>query len=143
MNAKLFRLAVRAVIHDEAGQCLLLRRSAINKGFGGYWEWPGGKADPGEDFDAALHREVREETGLEIEILRLAGAFEVRMPQSHIVTICMEARRTGGTLRLSDEHDNSAWVTLEQMSGLNLVAHHKETAAALAANQGAKGVGQA
>ena len=114
MNAKPFRLAVRAVIRDDAGRCLLVRRSAFNKSFVGQWEWPGGKVDAGEAFEDALRREVREEAGLEIEILRLAGAFEFEMPQARIVTLCMEARPSGGTLRLSEEHDEHAWVPLEE-----------------------------
>jgi ADP-ribose pyrophosphatase YjhB (NUDIX family) len=48
-----FRLAVKAVVIDDANRCLLLRRSAANKNFVGCWEWPGGKVDPGEDFASA------------------------------------------------------------------------------------------
>ena len=110
MSEKPFRLAVRAVIRDEQGRCLLLRRSPMNKGFVGQWEWPGGKVDPGEDFDAALRREVREETGLEIELLGLVGSFDFEMPQARIATLCLEAQPAGGALRLSEEHDELAWV---------------------------------
>lgn len=121
MNEKPFRLAVRAVIRDEAGRCLLLRRSPANKGFVGSWEWPGGKADPGESFDVALRREVREETGLEIKLLGVVGAFGFEMPQVQVVTLCMEARLAGGTLRLSEEHDAFEWVPLTDMDNWKLL----------------------
>lgn len=120
MNKKPFRLAVRAVIREEAGRCLLLRRSPVNQGFAGYWQWPGGKADPGEEFENALRREVREETGLEIELDSLAGAFGFETAQARIVTLCLEARQTGGTLRLSEEHDASEWVPLEELANRRL-----------------------
>ena len=121
MNEKPYRLAVRAVIRDEAGRCLLLRRSPANKGFVGYWEWPGGKVDAGEEFEHALHREVSEETGLEIELHDLAGAFGFEVAQARIVTLCLEARPTGGTLRLSEEHDAFEWVPLEELANRKLL----------------------
>jgi 8-oxo-dGTP diphosphatase len=133
MNEKPFRLAVRAVIRDDAGRCLLLRRSPANKGFVGCWEWPGGKADPGESFDVAVRREVREETGLEVELLGVAGAFDFEMTQARIVTLCLEARLAGGTLRLSEEHDEHAWVPAAEVPNWNLVPRLKELAAAYAA----------
>jgi 8-oxo-dGTP diphosphatase len=58
-------LAVGAVITDEAGRVLLLRRNADDF-MGGQWELPSGKVDAGERLDAALAREVNEETGLDL-----------------------------------------------------------------------------
>lgn len=115
MSDKPFRLAVRAVIHDDQGQCLLIRRSNVCKAFVGTWEWPGGKADPGETFDVAVKREVREETGLEIELTGVAGAFHIEMAQQHLAVLCMEAVPCGGVLHLSEEHDQSAWVAVAEL----------------------------
>ncbi len=115
MPAKPYKLAVKAAILDEAGRCLLLRRSPVNKGFIGCWEWPGGKLDLGEEFATALRREVTEETGLEIELTGLIGAVEFEMTQANIVMLCMEARLVAGTVRLSEEHDEFAWVVLSDM----------------------------
>jgi 8-oxo-dGTP diphosphatase len=120
MSAKPFRLAVRAVIRDEQGRCLLLRRSNVCKAFVGTWEWPGGKADPGETFDVAVRREVREETGLEIELTGVAGAFHIEMAQQHLAVLCLEAKSTSGTLTLSEEHDQSAWAPLPDLLQWNL-----------------------
>jgi len=117
MSEKPFALAVKAVILDTAGRCLLLRRSAANKNFVGKWEWPGGKVDPGEDFATAVLRETQEEAGLVIEITGLAGATTFDMPHVHVVVLCMEAHLTGGTLTLSHEHDAAEWVTLQFLTG--------------------------
>lgn len=115
MNAKPFKMAVRAVILDEEGRCLMLRRSAINRHYVGMWEWPGGKVDPGETFDVAVRREVAEEAGLQIELTGVAGAFHVEMDQIQLVMLCLEAKVCGGDLRLSEEHDQSAWVPLAEL----------------------------
>lgn len=115
MPAKPFVLAVKAVIFDEQRRCLLIRRSSHNRNFIGCWEWPGGKVDPGEDFASAVVREAREETALEVEITGLAGATQFEMPKVNVVLLCLEARVTGGQLQLSEEHDDSAWVSLNEL----------------------------
>ena len=110
------RMAVKAVVFDAAHRCLVLRRSPANRGFVGCWEWPGGKPDPGEDLDTALRRELREECGLEVDFLGLAGASEFDMPAGRIILLCLLARQTGGELRLSHEHDDFAWVPLAELA---------------------------
>ena len=114
--SKPFKLAVKAVILDPEKRCLLIRRSAANRNFVGKWEWPGGKADPGEDFTTVAFRETREETGLEIELTGVAGAMSFEMPAAHIVLLCLEARRLGGEIQLSEEHDDFAWAALGELS---------------------------
>ncbi len=120
---KPFVLAVKAVILDDRGRCLLIRRSAANRHFAGNWEWPGGKVDPGEDFANALHREVAEETGLTVDLTAFAGATSFDMPAVRVVALCMEARVTGGTLNLSDEHDAAEWVPLAELNRWDLTEH--------------------
>ncbi|MDQ1304695.1 MAG: 8-oxo-dGTP diphosphatase [Actinomycetota bacterium] len=62
------------VVHDD--RVLLLRRPADDF-MGGIYELPSGKVDPGESLDAALAREVTEETGLTVEHLdTYLGAFD-------------------------------------------------------------------
>ncbi|MCU0856833.1 MAG: NUDIX domain-containing protein [Pontiellaceae bacterium] len=116
MNTKPYGLSVKAVIFDQQGRCLLIRRSAHNKNFVGCWEWPGGKADPGEDFASALHREVAEETGLTVELTGFACATSFEMPKVNVVLLCMEARLIGGDIRLSEEHDDFIWVPPADLS---------------------------
>lgn len=58
---------VAGVIRREDGQLLITQRRAGDT-LGGYWEFPGGKVEPGEDFVTALRRELREEIGVECQI---------------------------------------------------------------------------
>ena len=56
-----------AIIRD--GRRFLIAQRKENDSFGGYWEFPGGKKDPDETFEECVTREVREEVGLEVEVL--------------------------------------------------------------------------
>ena len=71
--------------------------------------------DPGENFAVALMQEVREEAGLDVEIIGVAGATSFEMPEVSVVLLCMEARMKGGEVRLSEEHDAFEWVPLAEM----------------------------
>jgi 8-oxo-dGTP diphosphatase len=128
MPEKPFKLAVRAVITDKQGRCLLIRRSDVCKHFVGQWEWPGGKVDEGETFDVALLREVREETGLEVELLDVVGAIGIEMAEVRLAVLCIETKLLGGTLRLSEEHDDHAWVPMAEVPEWNLTGGLKELA---------------
>lgn len=102
------RAGASAVIFDDAGR-LLLHRRADNH----HWALPGGGMDPGESIAETCRREVREETGLEVEIVRLVGIYSdpsrhaiARYPNGdvhQILNVCFECRIIGGALRLSEE----------------------------------------
>ncbi|MDE3090869.1 MAG: NUDIX domain-containing protein, partial [Chloroflexota bacterium] len=97
-----------------------LKRSTGSKGNPGKWEFPGGKAELGEKFDEALLREAAEETGLTISLQRVAGAAESEMPTRKVAYLIMEARLESGQVHLSSEHDDYAWITIEELSRMDL-----------------------
>ncbi len=53
---------------DQRGGSYLLAQRPTGKAYAGYWEFPGGKVEPGETLDAAIKREIREELGIEIDV---------------------------------------------------------------------------
>ena len=59
-------IKVRALIQDQQGKYLLLKRNGTAKRNGYKWELPGGKLEKNESFQEALYREVLEETGIKI-----------------------------------------------------------------------------
>jgi 8-oxo-dGTP diphosphatase len=58
---------VAGVIRRDDGRLLITQRMPDDT-LGGYWEFPGGKVDSGEELKAALQRELREEIGVETEV---------------------------------------------------------------------------
>lgn len=119
-TSKPWGLAVRAIIRDEAGRWLLVRRSSQCKHFAGTWELPGGKMDPGETVDAALRREVREETGLSVRPSGVAGVTEYEMAKAHVVSLYFNTVMEAGEVTLSAEHDAFNWVTPAELRALEL-----------------------
>ena len=98
-------VSVAALITNDKGEILL-----VNSPWRG-WEYPGGLIEPGETFQEALHREVREEAGVEIEITGFVGIC--KNIERNIVNIDFTARYLGGDLRTSEESTEVVWVTPE------------------------------
>jgi ADP-ribose pyrophosphatase YjhB (NUDIX family) len=104
------QLAVSASIF-RAGKILLVRR-ARSPGRGIY-SLPGGRVEFGESLHTALHREVREETSLAIDIVGLAGWREVLPGASagggHYLIMSFAARWIAGEPNLNEELDDFKW----------------------------------
>jgi 8-oxo-dGTP diphosphatase len=113
-------LSVSAFIRSRRGNCLLLQRSGLSKHFAGCWETPGGKPDPRESFDQALVREVREETGLEVQLDGVVGASEFELEKIRVVVLYMGAHVIGGRFRLSGEHSGRKWLAVRKFASVPL-----------------------
>lgn len=94
-------VAVGAIVFDEAGRVLLVERGRP-PGVG-LWTVPGGRVERGEKLAEAVAREVREETGLEVEVGELAAVVERMGDDHHFVILDYVARVTGGALAAGDD----------------------------------------
>lgn len=116
-------LGVGALILD--GRRVLLCRRA-KPPYVGFWSLPGGLVELGEPVVDALHREVREETGLEVEILRLAEIYE-RITQDdegrtdyHFVLLDYLCRVESGTLKAGDDAADVRWFAATELASLEI-----------------------
>ena len=92
------KVAATSVV-ERAGLVLMLRR-AVQTGYG-LWSLPGGYVDRGEVVEEAAAREVREETGLQVQISELVGLFS---EEGHpVVVAAYAAIETGGKLEAGPE----------------------------------------
>ena len=113
MEDRLFYVGQKAVINNK-GKILILHDPQIDK-----IDLPGGKIQVGEtDFKESLKREVREETGLTIEVGQpfTTGYFEFKPDSVHrnrgkqIYLIFFSCKYLSGEIKLSEEHDWYKWV---------------------------------
>lgn len=121
------RVALKAVITNSNNEVLVLREaSTYDEGTNiGRYGIPGGRLAPGELWEDGLRREVAEETGLQIEILRPLYVGEWRpiikgIPHQ-IIAIFMECKTDDTVPTLSDEHDVYKWVNSDSWQTLNML----------------------
>lgn len=116
-------LGVGALIFDESKILLVERGKEPLKG---WWSLPGGIVETGETLDAAVRREVLEETGLEIEPLSHFETFERIMPDDqgraeyHYVLIDYVCRVIGGNLAPASDVSEACWVAEQNLSDYRL-----------------------
>jgi ADP-ribose pyrophosphatase YjhB (NUDIX family) len=115
--------SVVAAVRDEQGRLLMIHRTDND-----LWALPGGGHDIGESIADTVVREVREETGIDVEVTRLVGLYtdprhvmayddgEVRQQFS----ICFAATPTGGTLTTSSESREVRWVDPADLHELSI-----------------------
>src|SRR5271157_3284973 len=114
-------LAVSAAIFRD-GRVLIVRRARPPAH--GLYTLPGGGVELGETLEQAVIREVREETGLEIEPVELAGYRQMIARDAdgrierHFVILPFAARWIGGEISLNEELAEANWLLPSELSGL-------------------------
>jgi ADP-ribose pyrophosphatase YjhB (NUDIX family) len=113
MNSQMPRhsVSVAGIITDDHGRALLIRR-ADNQ----HWEPPGGVLELGETIHDGLRREVREETGLDVEPLALTGVYK-NMNRA-IIAMVFRCKIAGGVLTSSDEAAGFRWAAETELPHL-------------------------
>jgi mutator protein MutT len=118
---------VRAIIENDKGKVLLLRRA--NTAWGdNAWCLPGGKVDYGQTVAEALVREVFEETALRLQsakLLILQDSLPTETGGMHCLNLYFHCR-VAGELALNEESSTFAWVTASDMSAYDIVFRNDE-----------------
>jgi 8-oxo-dGTP diphosphatase len=107
-------LIVRADPHDLP-RVLAMRRAPSNLAGPGLWETVSGRIEHGEEPLAAITREVDEECGLTVEIEpRPYACYAAQRRGLPMIVILFRARYLGGEVRVSEEHDQYAWLSARE-----------------------------
>jgi 8-oxo-dGTP diphosphatase len=94
---------------------------ATQRGYGewkDFWEFPGGKMEPGETEEAALVREIREELEAGITVGRKITTVEYDYAEFHLTMECFLATVTEGDLVLK-EHEAAKWLKKDELDSVN------------------------
>lgn len=93
---------------------------ATQRGYGewkDWWEFPGGKVEPGESCEAALIREIREELTVEIQVEQRLYTVEYDYPTFHLVMHCYFCKLASGHLTLL-EHEAARWLSPQELDAV-------------------------
>jgi 8-oxo-dGTP diphosphatase len=110
-------LVVAAIIERADGRFLVGRRAA-HKASAGLWEFPGGKPELGESEPAALEREIFEELGVAVRVLRLFDRSVTEVAGVAIELACYACELVGAEPAASTDHDELRWVSHGELAGL-------------------------
>ncbi|RZS44180.1 ADP-ribose pyrophosphatase YjhB (NUDIX family) [Herbihabitans rhizosphaerae] len=122
-TANSIAVAVSAFVQDDQGRILMIRRTDND-----LYSPPGGQLELGETLTQAAVREVKEETGIDVQVTGLIGVYS---NPNHVIayddgevrqefSICFRASPTGGELRESNESKEVSWVAPSSLDRLNI-----------------------
>ncbi|KGP64407.1 DNA mismatch repair protein MutT [Legionella norrlandica] len=104
-----------AVIIDEQQRILVTQRP-LHTSHGGFWEFPGGKLEPGELAEDALVRELREEIGIEANDYQFLGNVNYDYPDKSVQLIIFKVTRFIGQPSCLEGQLNMKWVKKEELN---------------------------
>ncbi|MBR2558541.1 MAG: NUDIX domain-containing protein [Methanobrevibacter sp.] len=113
-------LAVKGIC-EHNGKILLLKIRSKSSHDAGLWEIPGGKVKKGEFFDAALKREYKEETGLDIEVESLYNVIQRNYTacktneEIRSIQLIMNVSSISDEVTISEEHDDYGWFDKDEV----------------------------
>jgi 8-oxo-dGTP diphosphatase len=109
-------VSVAGVVVDDHDRALLIQRRDNHR-----WEPPGGVLELGESIDDGLRREVREETGLDVEPVALTGVY--KNMKRGIIALVFRCKAIGGQLSVSDETEAFRWATAAEVEKFSSEAY--------------------
>jgi nucleoside triphosphatase len=123
------RIIAVGLVWNQRGELLFCKMKPDRGVFPGQWGFPGGGIQPGELRDAALHRELREELGIEIDNVRPAffkdGVFEKLYVDGtahpmYLIFLVFHCNARSETILLNEEFDEYRWVSEQELASLEL-----------------------
>ena len=113
-------ICLKILLANQDGEFLVLQRPSSSIRNPSKWDFPGGKMTLEKPYLLELRREVKEETGLDIEVERIIGITETLLPLQKVITLIFRGRASSKDIKLSDEHTTFKWIIPDQMDSLEL-----------------------
>ena len=117
---KAYGLTVRGIIKNDCGEILIVKRHPKSRTDPEKWELPGGKVEKGEFFADALVREIKEETNLDVDVGDFCEAVQNDYSHKRTVQIMMYLIDAEGEVKISDEHTEFMWASLDKIKTLEI-----------------------
>jgi 8-oxo-dGTP diphosphatase len=119
-------ISQKIILVNINGEILTMRRGKTAPSRPGYWDLPGGDLEFGEDLKDGIIREVKEETGLDIDIPTLLDVFSAFNDRNEFwVTICYFSKVESADVKLSFEHDSFKWIHPKEFQKLKVSPKNK------------------
>lgn len=112
------KIVAKALVRSSEGLCLVLHRGNTHPLFPGHIDFPGGEVEPKETPEAAVMREIQEETGLLIDPNKLKKLFAKQYQQTTHVLFEAKLAEPDAKIALSWEHKSYRWITPEELKSL-------------------------
>lgn len=123
------QIGVKVLLRNSEGKYLLIKRSQpLLDGGGIRWDIPGGRVIQDETLDEALARELKEETDMNLSSQpAIIAAQDIIVPdkKTHIIRLTYAAKSSSHP-KLSNEHKNHKWLSLNEILGTNIDDYLRE-----------------
>ena len=115
-------VACGAIIFNKEGKVLIGQRGSNARDDEGIWDFPGGQVEYGELGEHAIKREVKEEFGIQIEIIELINLVEVIEPEKHWIGPAYIAKLISGEAKPleEDKFNDFKWVDISEVEKMKL-----------------------
>ncbi len=114
------KIPQKAIIKKD-DKYLILHRSPKAKVFPNYWDFPGGKLEPGEEPFDGIEREVMEETGIKIKAKKVLGKYEMEYKGDWLKFVVYQVDVLSELkIELSHEHTEYKWLTKDEILKLKI-----------------------
>ena len=112
------KVVAKALVRNSEGLYLVLYRGNTHPLFPGHTDFPGGEVEPEEIPEAAVAREIQEETGLSVNPNKLKKLFAKQYRQTTHILFEAKLAEPDAKIALSWEHEDYRWITPEELKSL-------------------------
>ena len=124
-DKKIIQKIILAGLVVSDGKILILQRNSNEDVYPNMWELPSGKREPLESSNDSLTREIKEETGIDVEVIMPVSTFDYQVDKPEEIRDSTQINfivtpKSGSEIKLSKEHQNSAWITEDEADNYEL-----------------------